>query len=127
MIEKALSDLTTIIKRLEAFRADLRDLRLPRAVIVHPAKRRPKLQRFPPTIRPSKIRRAINTAIRGHKTARMMAVLADGKRHSAKELALVGGVTRGHVPTHLGGRMKRREVRRVAPGVYQLAAKKKAA
>jgi hypothetical protein len=62
------------------------------------------------------------TAMRkgSHKTARMLVVLADGKRHSAKELALAGNVTSGHVHTHLAGRVAKGEIKRVAKGTFQL-------
>jgi hypothetical protein len=63
----------------------------------------------------------------GHKTARMMVILADGKKHTAKELALAGNTTTGHVHTHLAGRLKKGLVKRPAAGIFQLAAKKKAA
>jgi tRNA 2-selenouridine synthase SelU len=128
MIDKAIADLNAILARLREFRDELVIMARPPKkgrVIRGIGMRKKPEQRW--TAKRIKKAKKFVRALGGHKTARMMVVLADGKRHTAKELALAGNTTTGHVHTHLAGRLKKGLVKRPAAGIFQLAAKKKAA
>ena len=57
----------------------------------------------------------------GGKTARILAILADGKDHAAVKIGKALGMSSGHVAQHLAGRVAKGLVRRVLPGVFQMA------
>ena len=84
---------------------------LRRAIKPTPAKGKPK------KLQPGK---RFHVAPSG-KTARILAILADGKDHAAVKIGKTLGMSSGAVAQHLAGRVKKGLVRRVLPGVFQMA------
>ena len=58
---------------------------------------------------------------RNGKTARILAILSDGLPHVATKIGKKLGMGSGAVAQHLAGRVKKGLVRRVLPGVFQMA------